>query len=150
MNLEIIKFGTGNPNTHVQAIPGWFYQDQTDNSLWFKSTGNQKVGWVQIGQGGPGTDLTDTSTQTIQSSEGSWRKLPTLSQGGTLTLGTTAAVKGDTIQITRTSVSANTYAIVNGGTGAGTLYTMIASKLGCAEFYFDGTDWSLKSFGDQT
>ncbi len=96
-----------------------------------------------------GTTLTDTSTQTIQVTEGSWRKLPVLGQGGTLTLGVTGAVAGDHITITRSSVSANTYAIVNGGTGAGTLYTMAVSKIGCATFQFDGTDWALKTFGVQ-
>lgn len=147
MNLPLIKFGTGNPNTVVQAVPGWFYQNQTDNSVWFKTTGRAKIGWVQISEGGPGTALTDTATQTIQSSEGSWRQLPTLGQGGTLTLGTTAAVEGDTIQITRTDTSAFTYAIDNGGVGAGTLITLPASKVASAKFYFDGTNWALKELG---
>ena len=96
-----------------------------------------------------GTNLTDTSTQTIQVSGGGWRKLPTLGQGGTLTLSTTGAVAGDQIEITRTDTSAFTYAIVNGGGGAGTLYTMAASKIGCAKFQFDGTNWALRSFGVQ-
>ncbi len=96
-----------------------------------------------------GTNLTDTSTQTIQVSGGGWRKLPTLGQGGTLTLATTGAVAGDQIEITRTDTSAFTYAIVNGGGGAGTLYTMAASKIGCAKFQYDGTNWALRSFGVQ-
>ncbi len=96
-----------------------------------------------------GTNLTDTATQTIQITAGTWRKLPTLGQGGTLTLGTTGAVAGDQIEITRSDTSAFTYAIVNGGAGAGTLYTMAVSKIGCAKFQFDGTNWALRSFGVQ-
>lgn len=96
-----------------------------------------------------GTDLTDTATQSIAITGGGWRKLPLLGQGGTLTLATTGAVAGDQIEITRSDAHAFTYAIVNGGTGAGTLYTMAASKIGCAKFQFDGTDWALRSFGVQ-
>lgn len=94
-----------------------------------------------------GASLTDASSQTIQIAGGSWRKLPTLSQNGTLTLGTTGAVDGDQIEITRTSVSAFTYTVVNGGAGAGTLYTMSAGVVDFAKFQFDGTNWSLRSFG---
>lgn len=96
-----------------------------------------------------GANLTDTATQTIQITGGTWRKLPTLGQGGTLTLGTVGAVAGDQIEITRTDTSAFTYAVVNGGTGAGTLLTFPASKIGSAKFQFDGTDWALRSVGYQ-
>ncbi len=94
-----------------------------------------------------GTNLTDTSTQIIAITGGGWRKLPTLGQGGVLTLGTTGAVAGDQIEITRSDTSAFTYAVVNGGTGAGTLFSMPVSKMCCAKFQFDGTDWALRSFG---
>lgn len=99
--------------------------------------------------GDKGTDLTDTSTQTIQATEGTWRRLPTLGQGGTLTLGVVGVAKGDQIEITRTSTSANTYAVVNGGGGAGTLFTFPVSKIGSAKFQFDGTNWLLRSVGYQ-
>ncbi len=91
-----------------------------------------------------GTNLTDTSTQSIQVSGGSWRKLPTLSQGGTLTVATTGAAAGDQMTITRTSTHAFSYAVVNGGTGAGTMFTFPASKSGFLDIQFDGTDWALK------
>lgn len=91
-----------------------------------------------------GANLTDTATQSIQVSGGSWRKLPTLSQGGTLTVATTGAVAGDQMTITRTSTHAFSYAVVNGGSGAGTLFTFPASKSGFLDIQFDGTDWALK------
>lgn len=94
-----------------------------------------------------GTNLTDTSTQTIQATQGTWRKLPTLGQGGTLTLGTVGAVAGDQIEVTRTDTSAFTYAVVNGGAGAGTLFTFPVSKSGFATFQFDGTNWALRRMG---
>ncbi len=94
-----------------------------------------------------GTNLTDTSTQSIAITAGGWRKLPTLGQGGTLTLATTGAVAGDQIAITRTDTSTFTYAIVNGGIGAGTLVTLPVSKVASAMFQFDGTDWALRSVG---
>lgn len=102
------------------------------------------------GDSGPaGTNLTDTASQTIQITDtnGRWRKLPTLSQNGTLTLGTTGAVAGDQIEVTRTATGAFTYAIVNGGPGAGTLATFPASKVASAKFQFDGTNWALRSIG---
>lgn len=94
-----------------------------------------------------GTALTDTATQTIQHSEGSWRKIPTLGQSGALTLGTVAAVAGDQIEVTRSSTDAFAYAVINGGAGAGTLYTFVAGQTGWAKFQFDGTNWALKAHG---
>jgi hypothetical protein len=98
---------------------------------------------------GAGVALTDTATQTIQITGGNWRTIPTLGQGGTLTVGTTGAVAGDELTITRTSTDAQTYAIVNGGTGAGTLVTMPNSKINFADIQFDGTNWALKRTGAQ-
>lgn len=97
-----------------------------------------------------GANLTDADA-TVTVLQGNWRVLPaaTLSAGRSITLGTTGAVAGDRIQFTRLDVSANTLAFINGGVGAGTLFTMAVSKLGCAEFQFDGTNWALKTFGVQ-
>lgn len=94
-----------------------------------------------------GTALTDTSTQTLATPGTGWRQLPTLSQGGALTLGTTGAVAGDQIDVVRTSTSAFTYAIINGGAGAGTLCTFPVSKQASATFQFDGTNWALRRVG---
>lgn len=96
-----------------------------------------------------GSNLTDASSQTLSTPGTGWRVIPTLSQNGALTLGTTGAVAGDQLTITRTSTSAFTYAIVNGGGGGGTLVTMPASKQNFALIQFDGTNWALRQCGTQ-
>lgn len=95
------------------------------------------------GQGVTGTALTDTATTTIQRVGRYSRYLlaGTMSQGETVTLGTTGAVVGDIIKIVRTSTSAQTLAVVNGGAGAGTLCTLVSAKIGFAQAVFDGTNW---------
>lgn len=90
-----------------------------------------------------GTALTDTATTTVQRA-GRYTVFllaGTMSQGEAVTLGTTGAVLGDIIRINRTSTSAQTLAVVNGGAGAGTLCTLVASKIGWAQAWFDGTNW---------
>lgn len=96
-----------------------------------------------------GTALTDTATTTVQRAaiKTSFLLAGTMSQGETVTLGTTGAVTGDYIKIIRTSTSAQTCAIVNGGAGAGTLFTMIASKQNWFEARFDGTNWLTQGMG---
>lgn len=94
--------------------------------------------------------LADTD-ETITYAQGAWRKLAaaTLSAGRSKTLGTAGATAGDQIEITRIDVSANTLAVINGGGGAGTLFTFPVSKIGSAKFQFDGTNWELRSVGYQ-
>lgn len=95
-----------------------------------------------------GANITGTGG-TVQWSDGLRRVVTALSGAGTVTLGVAAGADGrlpragDRIEITRTDVTANTCAIVNGGPGAGTLKTMAVSVVGycCAEF--DGTNWEL-------
>lgn len=90
-----------------------------------------------------GTALTDVAATTVQRAGRVTKFLlaGTMSQGETVTLGTTGAVVGDVIRIIRTSTSAQTLAVVNGGAGAGTLCTLVASKVGWAQAIFDGTNW---------
>lgn len=99
---------------------------------------------------GAAVALGDASV-TIQVGDGRWRRLPaaTLTANRSITLGTTGAVAGDEIDFTRLDVGAFTFAIVNGGGGAGTLITFPVSKLGSGTFRFNGTNWELKSFGMQ-
>lgn len=105
---------------------------------------------VENSRGAPGANLTDANA-TVQVSEGAHRRLPaaTLSANRTITLGTTNAKAGDQIEFMRLDLTAFTLAFVNGGAGAGTLLTLPVSKLGCARFQFDGTNWFLRSFGMQ-
>lgn len=88
-----------------------------------------------------GANLTDADV-TITIAQGTWRTLPTiLSANRVCTLGTTNAAAGDMIELTRLDAGAFTYAVVNGGVGAGTLVTLPISQRWWARFYFDGTNW---------
>lgn len=89
-----------------------------------------------------GTNIANTNASTVQRVGRVSRYLcPTLSQNCTVTLGTTGAVKGDVMRIIRTDVNAFTLAVNNGGAGAGTLATLVASKVGFVQAWFDGTNW---------
>lgn len=120
--------------------------DDTYTTL--EPSGGSDGAWHLIGEIDAGTALTDASA-TIHVTGGKWRRLPasTLSANRTLTLGTTNARAGYRLLITRLDVGAYTYAIANGGSGAGTLLTMPVSSRYWAEFYFDGTDWLLRAGG---
>jgi hypothetical protein len=95
---------------------------------------------------GAGSDLSD-GDETINVAGGSWRLLPLLTGNRTKTVGTTGAQKGDQITITRTSTAANTVAVVNGGAGGGTIWTMPASKAAWVRLQFDGTNWARRDWG---
>lgn len=98
-----------------------------------------------------GTDLANED-KTLTVAGGNWYVMPaaTLSANDrTITLGTSGAVAGDQIEVTRLDTVAHTLTFVNGGVGAGTLYVMANSKIGYAKFQFDGTNWALRSFGVQ-
>lgn len=125
--------------TDVAAGAGrWIRVDESAQSL------------VDEGRGPAGANLTDADAN-LTIAGGQWRKLPaaTLSAGRTLTLQPTGAAAGDQIEVTRLDATANTLAFVNGGPGAGTLFTMAISKIGWARFQFDGTNWALRAFGVQ-
>ncbi len=89
--------------------------------------------------------------QTVKWSDGLRRVMPAATMAGAvvITLAVTAGADGRLPQVgarwefTRLDVTANTLAFLNGGSGAGTLCTLVASKLGFATFEFDGTDWGL-------
>jgi hypothetical protein len=51
--------------------------------------------------------------------------------------------QGTRREFTRLDVTANTLAFLNGGPAAGTLATLVASKLGYAMVEWNGTDWEL-------
>lgn len=89
-----------------------------------------------------GTDLTNADA-TILVTQGKWRTLPaaTLNAAHALTLGTTGAVIGDMLHITRLDATANVYTVTNGGVGGGNPAVFPVSKTGSADFYFDGTNW---------
>ena len=88
-----------------------------------------------------GAAISDLATSTIQrQGRLTVYPCPTLSQNSAVTLGTTGAVVGDVVRINRSSTAAFTLALVNGGAGAGTLATIVASKVGYIQAAFDGTN----------
>ena len=114
------------------------FEAQFDGTNWIhKAVGSLGDDWVT------GTALTDVAATTVQRGgrRTSYLLAGTMSQGETITLGTTGAQKGDLIRVVRSSTSAQTAAIVNGGPGAGTLVTLPASKVGFCDAMFDGTNW---------
>jgi len=92
-----------------------------------------------------GTALTDADA-TITVADGQRRVLSdgTLTDNRSVTLGTSGAVLGDTIDIARIDTEAFTLAIINGGAGAGTLLTFPVGAMLYAKFRFDGTNWELR------
>ncbi len=104
--------------------------------------------WLEVVEDDAGAALTNANA-TIQVGGNRWRTLPvsTLTDNRTLTLGTTNAQAGHTIDVTRLDAEAFTYAIANGGIGAGTLITFPVSTRYWAKFQFDGTNWKLRAAG---
>jgi len=90
-----------------------------------------------------GADLTNADVH-IDVTQGNIRYLraATLTGNHTVTLDTTGAVADEVIGIVREDVTANTYAVINGGPAAGTLYTFPVSVKRVAYFKFDGTNWN--------
>lgn len=128
----------------------WVPGDSSTDDDWttLEPSGGTDGAWLLVGTKDKGADLTDASV-TITVGQGAWRRLPaaTLSSNRTVTLGTTNAREGYVLELTRLDVGAYTLAVVNGGSGAGTLLTMPVSSRYWARFYFDGTDWLLRAGG---
>jgi len=96
-----------------------------------------------------GDDLTNAD-ETLTVAGNFFRMLPattTLTASRTKTLSTTNAAAGDIIHITRLGLGAFTMLIVNGGAGAGTLFTLPSGAAWWAKAYFDGTNWLAHSAG---
>jgi hypothetical protein len=100
-----------------------------------------------------GTNLTDAdATINPAAARASEYTLPaavTLTAGRTVTLGTTGTpVTNSIVRIVRRSLGGNTLTIVNGGGGGGTLLVFGASPSSpeAADFFYDGTNWSLLTF----
>ncbi len=90
---------------------------------------------------------------TLNWSDGLRRVLPaaTLTASRTITFGIVAGadgrlpVAGSRLTVTRLDATANTLVFVNGGPGAGTMATLVASKTGFFTGEFDGTNWEMVS-----
>ncbi len=94
-----------------------------------------------------GTGLTNAD-QTITVAGGNdYTQATALTADRTKTLGTTGSpLTGEVITIKRHVTSAFTMPIVNGGAGAGTIFTFPASLRGVADFRFDGTNWEFMGY----
>lgn len=85
--------------------------------------------------------LTDADAS-ITAAQGSEHKLgaATLTADRTITIDPTGMDTDEVLRIVRTDVTAHQLIVVNGGPGAGTLYTFPVSVKKIAAFKFDGTD----------
>lgn len=135
----------------VVGVPGLFRfvpesSDADDGWTTLAPNGNGR--YKRIALPDKGANLAGTS-QTIYVTGGPWRVLPasSLTTNITITLGTTGAQEGDTLELTRLDVGAYTAAIANGGNSGGTLCTMPVSARAWGLFYFDGTDWLHRRSG---
>jgi hypothetical protein len=99
-----------------------------------------------------GSNLTDTNATINPGSDlDSQYTLPaaTLSTNRTLTIGTTGTpVTGLLVRIVRVDATGNTYAVINGGTNGGTVFTFAASptKIQAITVYYNGVDYVLVGF----
>lgn len=93
------------------------------------------------------SNLTDANAAISYSSASAWYRMPsaTLTANRTLTLRAAGAEEGNRLEFTRADQTIYTLTFVNDG--GSTLLTMPASLQWCATFYFDGTDWILRSGG---
>lgn len=149
-SIAVLQSGTG-PNLAQYAMPldrtvpyRFAIGDTTTDDSWtaLEPSDGTAGRWLDMPVLEQGDNLADGNATIYVSGKG-WRVLPaaTLTGNSTLTLGTTGARAGHWIEVTRLDVGAYTYAIVNGGAGAGTLCTMPVSVRACAFFYFNGTNW---------
>lgn len=107
--------------------------------------GGSAGAWQRVRRPDQGADLTGLATGNMTLTVGGrgWRVIPTgtLAANRAITLATTNAEAGDTIEITRLDVGAFTVALVNGGPAAGTLCTLPVSARSWARLYFNGDNW---------
>jgi hypothetical protein len=73
----------------------------------------------------------------------------TLTGNHTVTLGVTGSpITGTTVNIVRKDLTANTYAVINGGTNGGTAFTFASAPAGAqvASFFYNSVDWVFAGF----
>lgn len=138
--------GTGGTGGSGEGVAGLFMGMNPDGTVRiyiFPNIANS-LQWIYVN----GTAIPNAATATVQSLGRLTRyNIAALGQNIAVTVGTTGAVTGNRVKITRTDTSAFTVAVVNGGAGAGTVATLDVSKMGFCEVYFDGTNWKLDGVG---
>lgn len=97
-----------------------------------------------------GVNLTDANqtVQPVTDRVSRYKQVVALTVNRSKTLGITNVFAGMTVYIQREDTAGFTLSIINGGTGAGTLFTFAASptEKQLAAFQFDGTNWALTGF----
>jgi hypothetical protein len=83
---------------------------------------------------------------TINVSSGHRFTMAALTANRNITLGTTGASAGALLVFQRITNAAHTIAIINGGGGAGTLYTSPSATYQEIFFRYDGTNWALTTW----
>ncbi len=133
-------------------VPG--NTDSANNLDTIAHSGGTTGRWKQVGilpgvTADKGTNLTDANQTLTWSNTTAWFAIPTATQTAnrTKTLSASGVTAGARVEITRLDTTAFTTAIVNGGAGAGTIFTFPGGIQYWAMFYFDGTDWSLRAAG---
>ena len=138
--------------TEAPTVPGSEYPRHSDiNHLHSAQTwiGGVVGRWIRVRMPLQGDDLTDAA-EDVGVGGNYWRVLPAatpLTASRTKTLITSNAARGDIITITRLGLGNYTMLVVNGGAGAGTLFTLPANEAWWCKSYFDGTNWLAHSAG---
>ena len=142
-----VRLASSDPGAPAIIDPN--YLGEPDDLAVLSHNGGTAGRWRKVRVAIDGADLTDADA-TLTVAGNKLRRLPAataLTVNRTLTLSTTNAVRGDTIRIVREGLGAFTLAVVNGGAGAGTLFTLPVSVATWCEAYFDGTNWKRHGQG---
>ena len=104
--------------------------------------------WLRVYDADKGADITAADTA-LSVGDGAWRTIPVgaLVLDLPLTLSTTNARPGATIEVTRLDVGSAVVPISNGGIAGGTLVTLPHTARSFALFYFNGINWELRRSG---
>jgi len=100
--------------------------------------------WLDLPEPNLGADLADGDATIVVGGKRRRRLVAgTLTQNSIATLSATNAREGHVLELSLLDAGAFTFAIVNGGPGAGTLATKASGEMRYVKVYFEGTDWVL-------
>jgi len=122
--------------------------DATTDDGWtaLESSGGPAGRWLDMPEVSLGANITFSAGAATITVAGKKRRRVVsgaLATNSTLTLGTTGARAGHELLLSLLDSAAYTLAVVNGGSGAGTLATKASGAMRFVHTYFDGTDWVL-------
>lgn len=149
-SIAVIQSGTGPNEPHYnmpldRPVPFRFVLgDTTTDDDWTALEPSQGTAgrFLDMPEKNLGASLADgNATITVAGKQRRRLVSGTLTQNSTGTLSTTGAREGHWMEFSLLDTAAFTYAIVNGGAGAGTLATKASGEARFLRVYFDGTDW---------